>query len=310
MKTKELQVFSNAEFGQLRTVVIDGTPWMIGKDVAIALGYKDSKSAIADHVDSEDKQIIQRWQNAPFEIPNRGLTLINESGLYSLILSSKLPGAKRFKRWVTSEVLPAIHRTGEYRMKPKASEKPALPAEYEYFPKTFRGEPVMTTQDIAHAIDRNVRSVASFVKRSANLFPGADFKLLTGTLLREFERENPKLSSGHNKLYVIYRSGVEKLFGIWNPKEGAPMLPPPEPEFVDPVNDKAYMKLVDDIENAMNTLSAVLRHSLRKKTYKEFKDLAEAIRNCGFEVALQGCKFDRWKPERESNPIGAENALR
>lgn len=91
MKTKELQVFSNAEFGQLRTVVIDGTPWMIGKDVAIALGYKDSKSAIADHVDSEDKQIIQRWQNAPFEIPNRGLTLINESGLYSLILSSKLP---------------------------------------------------------------------------------------------------------------------------------------------------------------------------------------------------------------------------
>ena len=117
----KIQVFKNKEFGQLRTVVIDGTPWMIGKDVAIALGYKDSKSAIADHVDSEDKQIIQRWQNAPFEIPNRGLTLINESGLYSLILSSKLPGAKRFKRWVTSEVLPAIHRTGEYRVKPKAS---------------------------------------------------------------------------------------------------------------------------------------------------------------------------------------------
>lgn len=65
MKAKELQVFSNAEFGQLRTVVIDSTPWMIGKDVAIALGYKDSKSAIADHVDNEDKQIIQRWQNAP-----------------------------------------------------------------------------------------------------------------------------------------------------------------------------------------------------------------------------------------------------
>lgn len=298
MKTKELQVFSNAEFGQLRTVVIDGTPWMIGKDVAIALGYKDSKSAIADHVDSEDKQIIQRWQNAPFEIPNRGLTLINESGLYSLILSSKLPGAKRFKRWVTSEVLPAIHRTGEYRMKPKASEKPALPAEYEYFPKTFRGEPVMTTQDIAHAIDRDVRSVASFVKRSANLFPGADFKLLTGTLLREFERENPKLSSGHNKLYVIYRSGVEKLFGIWNPKEGAPMLPPPEPEFVDPVNDKAYMKLVDDIEYTMHFMSMLLRRSLKKKSYEDFKKLAVNIQNVGVEVADQAFHFTLWKPER------------
>ena len=310
MKTKELQVFSNAEFGQLRTVVIDGTPWMIGKDVAIALGYKDSKSAIADHVDSEDKQIIQMWQNAPFEIPNRGLTLINESGLYSLILSSKLPGAKRFKRWVTSEVLPAIHRTGEYRVKPKASAKPALPAEYGYFPKTFSGVPVMITPDIAHAVGRCVKDISSLVKRSSELIEGSDYKLLTGDDLREFEKENPKLKPGHGMLYVIYRSGVEKLFGIWKPKEGAPMLPPPEPEFVDPVNDKAYMKLVDDIENAMNTLSAVLRHSLRKKTYKEFKDLAEVIRNCGFEVAHQGCKFDRWKPERESNPVGAENALK
>lgn len=61
----KIQVFENKEFGQLRSVIVDGTPWMIGKDVAIALGYKDSKSAIADHVDSEDKQIIQRWQNAP-----------------------------------------------------------------------------------------------------------------------------------------------------------------------------------------------------------------------------------------------------
>lgn len=247
---------------------------------------------------TKTSKLFKGGKTPPFEIPNRGLTLINESGLYSLILSSKLPGAKRFKRWVTSEVLPAIHRTGEYRMKPKASAKPALPAEYEYFPKTFRGEPVMTTQDIAHAIDRDVRSVASFVKRSANLFPGADFKLLTGTLLREFERENPKLSSGHNKLYVIYRSGVEKLFGIWNPKEGAPMLPPPEPDFVDPVNDKAYMKLVDDIENAMNFLSSLLRHSLRRKSYQDFKKLTVNIQNVGFEVADQAYHFTLWKPER------------
>ena len=308
MKTKELQVFSNAEFGQLRTVVIDGTPWMIGKDVAIALGYKNTRKALSDHVETEDKKdgvtirdSIGREQN---------VIVINESGLYSLILSSKLPGAKRFKRWVTSEVLPAIHRTGEYRMKPKASAKPALPAEYEYFPKTFRGEPVMTTQDIAHAIDRDVRSVASFVKRSANLFPGADFKLLTGTLLREFERENPKLSSGHNKLYVIYRSGVEKLFGIWKPKEGAPMLPPPEPEFVDPVNDKAYMKLVDDIEYTMHFMSMLLRRSLKKGSYEDFKKMAVNIQNVGFEVADQAYHFTLWKPERESNPVGAENALK
>lgn len=298
MKTKELQVFSNAEFGQLRTVVIDGTPWMIGKDVAIALGYKDSKSAIADHVDSEDKQIIQRWQNAPFEIPNRGLTLINESGLYSLILSSKLPAAKRFKRWVTSEVLPAIHHTGEYRVKPKASAKPALPPKYEYFPKTFRGVPVMITPDIAHAVGKSVKDIASLVKRSSELIDGEDYKLLTGDDIREFEKENPKLKPGHGMLYVIYRSGVEKLFGIWKPKEGAPMLPPPEPEFIDPVNDKAYMKLVDDIEYTMHFMSMLLRRSLKKKSYEDFKKLAVNIQNVGFEVADQAYHFTLWKPER------------
>lgn len=84
----------------------------MGKDVATALGYANTKDAIYAHVDSEDKRIIQRSENTTLEIPNRGMTIINESGLYSLILSSKLESAKRFKRWVTSEVLPCIRKTG------------------------------------------------------------------------------------------------------------------------------------------------------------------------------------------------------
>lgn len=110
----DLQIFSNSEFGNIRTIAIDGEPWFVGKDIAESLGYTNSKKTLADHVDDEDKQIIQRSQNVTFEIPNRGLTLINESGLYSLILSSKLPNAKKFKRWVTSEVLPVIRKTGHY----------------------------------------------------------------------------------------------------------------------------------------------------------------------------------------------------
>lgn len=98
----------------MRTVVIDDEPWFVGKDVAETLGYSDTKSALADHVDDDDKQIIQKGQIATLEIPNRGLTIINESGLYSLILSSKLPTAKRFKRWVTNEVLPSIRKNGGY----------------------------------------------------------------------------------------------------------------------------------------------------------------------------------------------------
>lgn len=104
----------NYDGADIRTVAIEGEPWFVGKDVAEVLGYADTKSAISDHVDSEDKRVIQRGQITTFDIPNRGLTTINESGLYSLILGSKLPTAKQFKRWVTSEVLPAIRKTGGY----------------------------------------------------------------------------------------------------------------------------------------------------------------------------------------------------
>ena len=111
---KNLQIFSNEEFGQVRTMLIDGEPWFVGKDVAEALGYANTKDAISTHVEREDKKVIQKSEITTLEIPNRGMTIINESGLYALIFGSKLDSAKRFKRWVTSEVLPAIRKTGSY----------------------------------------------------------------------------------------------------------------------------------------------------------------------------------------------------
>ena len=107
---KEMQIFSNEEFGKIRTVTINGEPWMVGKDVAQALGYSDTNKAIAMHVDDEDKLNDKTASS----LGQRGGWFINESGLYCLVLSSKLPGAKRFRRWVTSEVLPSIRRTGGY----------------------------------------------------------------------------------------------------------------------------------------------------------------------------------------------------
>lgn len=105
----ELQIF-NFEESNIRTLTINNEPYFVGKDVAKILGYADAFGALKKHVDEEDKQ---NCQNDSFE-SNRGLTIINESGLYSLILSSKLPSAKRFKRWVTSEVLPALRKHGAY----------------------------------------------------------------------------------------------------------------------------------------------------------------------------------------------------
>ncbi len=115
MKNK-MQIFNNNAFGELRTVEKDGQIWFVGKDVAEILGYQNGSRDINRHVDEDDRQ---NYQNGTFE-SNRGLTIINESGLYSLILSSKLPKAKEFKHWVTADVLPSIRKTGSYT-KPNAA---------------------------------------------------------------------------------------------------------------------------------------------------------------------------------------------
>ena len=119
--SNNLQIFNNEEFGSIRTLEIDGEPWFVGKDVADILGYTNTPKAIRDHVDDEDKlteRIVLSGQN-------REVIFINESGLYSLILSSKLPTAKQFKRWVTSEVLPALRKTGTYST-PKSKASPEV----------------------------------------------------------------------------------------------------------------------------------------------------------------------------------------
>lgn len=114
----ELRIFNNADFGDVRTVEKDGNIWFVGKDVAEALGYERPTKAVQDHIDEEDKDVVPiqdsigRKQNTP---------IINESGLYSLVLSSKLPSAKAFKRWITSEVIPSIRKTGSYN---KPSKEP------------------------------------------------------------------------------------------------------------------------------------------------------------------------------------------
>ena len=106
----DLQIFKSEQFGEIRTVEINGEPWFVGKDIAEKLGYSNTRDAISKHVDCEDKG-ASRFATSSGE---QDLTIINESGLYSLVLSSKLPTAKQFKRWVTSEVIPSIRKTGGY----------------------------------------------------------------------------------------------------------------------------------------------------------------------------------------------------
>lgn len=109
MNTTDIQVFENVDFGKVRIIELGGEPWFVGKDVAEILGYSNPQKAIRDHVDEEDRTV-----NESFTVNGTMITLINESGLYSLILSSKLPKAKEFKHWVTAEVIPSIRKTGRY----------------------------------------------------------------------------------------------------------------------------------------------------------------------------------------------------
>ena len=124
-ESKELQIFNNPEFGEVRTTVIDGEPWLIGKDVAAALGYSNASKAVMMHVDSEDKRKEMLEADSQNGNVVTATMLINESGLYSLVLSSKLPTAKAFKRWITHEVIPAIRKTGGYHVPQSPEEQMA-----------------------------------------------------------------------------------------------------------------------------------------------------------------------------------------
>ncbi len=149
-----LQIFSNPEFGSIRTIEQNGEPWFIGKDVAQALGYAKPENALAAHVDEQDKTTtLIQGDGSNYKSKT---TIINESGLYSLVLSSKLESAKRFKHWVTSEVLPSIRKTGSYMMPKLSKEMQAL---FLLDDRTQKQEQRLTALENTMTVDYNQQRV-------------------------------------------------------------------------------------------------------------------------------------------------------
>lgn len=147
-----IQIFNNPEFGDIRTVDQNGEPWFVGKDVAAALGYSNPQKAIRDHVDEQDRGVNE------MDTPGgkQPIATINESGVYSLIFGSKLEGAVRFKRWVTSEVLPALRKTGSYMMPKLSKEMQAL---FMLDNRTQRQEERLTALENTMTVDYNRQRV-------------------------------------------------------------------------------------------------------------------------------------------------------
>lgn len=183
----QLQVF-DFEGSNVRTVTINDKPYFVGKDVATILGYKRTADALKAHVDDEDKLTRQFTDSGQ----SREMKVINESGLYSLILSSKLPSAKKFKRWVTSEVLPAIRKTGAYQAKPK--DNYPIPATY--------GEALQLAATLQTKIEHDAPSLKYFHDQMRN--PGL---MTTTEIAKDYGWSARKLNKYLESKGVIYRQG-------------------------------------------------------------------------------------------------------
>lgn len=193
MTENAIKIFENEEFGQIRIIEKDGEPWLVGKDVAEILGYTNTPKAIRDHIDDEDKlteRIVLSGQN-------REAILINESGLYSLVLSSKLPTAKKFKRWVTSEVLPSIRKHGAY-MTPETLQAAILnPDTMIQLCQALKEE-----QEKRKALEVKVEEDKPKVQ-FAEAVDSSPSSILVGTLAKLITQNGVKI--GQNKLYEWMR---------------------------------------------------------------------------------------------------------
>ncbi len=179
----DITIFENPEFGSVRTITIDGVPWFVGKDVAQILGYRDTSDALKKHVDDDDK-LSRRFADSG---QNRIMYIINESGLYSLVLSSKLPEAKRFKRWVTSEVLPSIRKNGVYVAEEKLRASNALledkisllAPKAEYYDVIMNNRKLIRVSDIAYEYGTSAASFNQLLLRLGIQFKANDTWFLT-----------------------------------------------------------------------------------------------------------------------------------
>lgn len=191
----DLQIFKNESFGEIRTVLIDNEPYFVGKDVAEALGYERETKAIVDHVDEEDRKMLDGKTQSYFgiELGQRGGWLINESGLYSLILSSKLPTAKAFKRWVTSEVLPSIRKNGGY-----------LAGQESDPPEVVIAKALVVAQNV---IKENERKIAELTPKADYFDALVDRNLLTNLrdTAKEFGMKQNQFIKWLEKKGFIYR---------------------------------------------------------------------------------------------------------
>lgn len=303
---KNLKVMTHEQFGELNIIMIDDAPWFVGKEVATALGYTNTRDALAKHVDSEDKNTVAICDGNKGN-PNQ--TVINESGLYSLILSSKLPSAKQFKHWVTSEVLPSIRRTGSYRIQANPMYHPEI-TDYKYQTKLYDGETVLNTADISYFLDLAPDQIKKI--RDALMTEGIHYFKLSGEELKKFKVKHRLVRSTAKSMYLYNYEGyhlLETYFAEYSlhptrkkkpqPQfvvldRERPTIPPEDMKQVTPnIKTKVLMNNVKEHCMAANGLAQTL---LSVYTKGELKVIRKALVNEIFALEtmakqIEGIKF-------------------
>ena len=289
-----LQIFENKEFGKVRTIVKNSEPLFIAKDVCDILGLSNSRQAVS-RLDNDEKNTVTL--NDGIGNPNK--TVVNEYGLYNLVLASRKPQAKAFKRWITHEVIPAIRKPGKYEIEQQTlieeSYKPSL--------KYYRGIPVITKKDLAAVLKTEVFNLVPYWSKKGLLIKSRDYFLLAGEDLEQFKKDNPKaVGVTVSALIVITASGAKKICRERKCAESCNELflvvPPPKPVPVEsaksiwvkrmvvdtPKNEQAK-NAIEKIRKQMTALDVLLTEYYAYNTEALHNGLKETLERVGMNVS-------------------------
>ena len=272
----DVSIFKFEESFTVRTILKDNEPWFVAKDVCDVLGISNNRDALAA-LDEDEKSNVGKNDVSNIEVPNRGLSLINESGLYALVIRSNKPNARKFRKWITSEVLPAIRKTGQYAA-PSAPAKPLISAAPYFVPEaTYYGVPVMSTTALAKRLNVTPAQIHSILQNNrAGLINGIEiYRIKTAGELRAGGC-GEIWGRAVSRIDLFTESGARKIRNHWCPNLPAPSpfsAPAPVSPAVrsldlprrNPVRSAEYVTVTaDEFRNRLDNRRLVIESTLRK----------------------------------------------
>lgn len=276
-----LQIFENDVFGKIRTVQQENEILFVATDICKALDLQNVSKSV-QRLDDDEKGIISSYTLGG----NQNLLAVNEFGLYNLVLSSRKPQAKAFKRWVTHDVIPAIRKTGKYDVK----QQTLIEEPYKPTLKYWKGVPVLTKLDVAMILKVDASAIQNYIRRPWFMTENVDFYFLRGHDLFEYRREN-KIKSTIAALIVLTESGVRKIYEARNRKfTPAELFPvksscePQRPMLVNAPMNIELQKKIKDLEGKLIALHEVLNLYNRCNTSEKSRCFANTLNELGLQI--------------------------